>query len=91
MPMAGTGGNTLRDRLKELTLPDLLEIVGKSNETAGFTVIPCRRVVARTFARRGRCRRLAGDFERSLESSLARVQRAACRFLMRRFARGPWA
>ncbi|MCY4237554.1 MAG: hypothetical protein OXC93_04270 [Rhodospirillaceae bacterium] len=26
----GTRGDTLRDRLKELTLPDLLEIAGKS-------------------------------------------------------------
>jgi len=67
----GTGGSTRRDRLKELMLPDLLEIVGQSKETEGFTVIPRRRVVAR-----------------SLESSLAWVQRAACRFLMRRIARG---
>ncbi|MCY4238644.1 MAG: hypothetical protein OXC93_09880 [Rhodospirillaceae bacterium] len=53
----GTRGSTRRDRLKELMLPDLLEIV------------------ERTFAR-------------SPERSLARVQRAACRFLMRRIARG---
>ena len=33
----------------------------------------------------------ARDFERSPERSLARVQRAACRFLMRRDARGPGA
>ncbi len=84
----GYRGSRLRDRLKDLTLPDILEIVGKPKETGGFTVIPRRRVVARTFARRGRCRRLAGDFERSLKNSLARVQRAACRFLMRRVARG---
>ncbi len=69
-------------------LRDILEIVARSKETGGFTVIPRRRVVARTFARRGRCRRLAGDFERSLESSLAWAQLAACRFLMRRVARG---
>ncbi len=85
----GYRGDRLRDRLKDLTLPDLLEIVGKPKETKGFIVISRRRVVARTFARRGRCRRLARDFERSLESSLAWVQRAACRFLMRRVARGP--
>ncbi|MCY4238570.1 MAG: hypothetical protein OXC93_09490 [Rhodospirillaceae bacterium] len=70
----GTRGSTRRDRLKERTLPDLLEIVGQSKETAGFTVIPRRRVVVR-----------------SLERSLASVQRAACRFLMRRVARGPGA
>ena len=84
----GYRGDRLRDRLKDLKLPDILEIVGKPKETKGFIVIPRRRVVARTFARRGRCRRLAGDFERSLESSLAWAQRAACRFLMRRVARG---
>ncbi len=84
----GCRGDRLRDRLKELTLPDILEIVGKPKETGGFTVIPRRRVVARTFARRGRCRRLARDFERGPESSLAWARRAACRFLMRRVARG---
>ncbi len=84
----GYRGSRLRDRLKDLTLPDILEIVGKPKETAGFTVIRRRWVVARTFAWMGRCRRLARDFERSLESSLAWVQRAACRFLMRRVARG---
>ncbi len=84
----GYRGSKLRDRLKDLTLPDILEIVGKPKETAGFTVIRRRWVVARTFAWMGRCRRLARDFERSLESSLAWVQLAACRFLMRRVARG---
>ncbi len=84
----GYRGSKLRDRLKDLTLPDILEIVGKPKETKGFIVISRRRVVARSFAWMGRCRRLAGDFERSLESSLARVRRAACRFLMRRVARG---
>ncbi|MCY4238218.1 MAG: hypothetical protein OXC93_07690 [Rhodospirillaceae bacterium] len=39
------------------------------------------------FARMG----LAGNVERSLERSLAPVWRAACRFLMRRVARGPAA
>ncbi len=85
----GYRGSRLRDRLKDLTLPDILEIVRKPKKTKGFIVISRRRVVARSFAWMGRCRRLAGDFERSLESSLAWVQRAACRFLMRRVARGP--
>ncbi|MCY4239110.1 MAG: hypothetical protein OXC93_12295, partial [Rhodospirillaceae bacterium] len=72
----GTRGSTRRDRLKERTLPDLLEIVAKS-EGRGAALRP-----------EGRCRRLAGDVERSPERSLARVQRAACRSLMRRVARG---
>ena len=41
----------------------------------------------RAFAWMSRCRRLAKDYERSLESSLAWAQLAACRFMMRRIAR----
>ncbi len=67
-------GDTPCDRLQELMLPDIPEIVGKQKETAGFEIIPRRRVVERTFAGTGRCRRRARDFERSPENSLARVQ-----------------
>ena len=42
----------------------------------------------KTFAWLGRCRRLAKDFERTVESSLAWVKLTICRFLMRRVARG---
>ena len=45
-------------------------------------------VAGRTFAWMSRCRRLSNDSGRSLESSLAMVRLAACRFLMRRVARG---
>ena len=68
IPVQGCRAHKMRDRLKEFMLPDILEIVGKSKETAGFKLIPRRRVVARTFARRGRCRQFAGDLERSQES-----------------------
>ena len=72
----GYGG----DRLKELQLPEIPEI-------AGFTVIPRRGVVARTFAGTGQCRRLAGEFERSPESSPVRSESSAPPlFLMRRVA-----
>ncbi len=67
-------GDTPCDRLQELMLPDIPEIVGKQKETAGFEIIPRRRVVERTFAGTGRCRRRTKDFERSPENSLARVQ-----------------
>ncbi|MCY4310758.1 MAG: hypothetical protein OXC54_05535 [Rhodospirillaceae bacterium] len=77
IPVQGCRAHKMRDRLKEFMLPDILEIVGKSKETAGFKLIPRRRVVARTFARRGRCRQFAGDFERSPESSLVGAQRAS--------------
>ena len=74
-------------KLGEFGLGGLVEIVERPKEIRGFTVLYRRWVVERTFARMSRCRRLAKDFERSLESSLARVQLAACRFLMRRAAR----
>ncbi|MXX88283.1 MAG: transposase [Boseongicola sp. SB0677_bin_26] len=46
-----------------------------------------RWVVERTFAWMSRCRRLAKDFERTLASSVAWAQLAACRFPARRLAR----
>ena len=81
-------GQRLRSKLAELGVPDALEIVEKPRNIKGFTVLYRRWVVERTFAWMSRCRRLAKDFERTLESSLAWAQLAACRFLMRRVARG---
>ena len=83
----GYQGPKLREALQEMGLAELVEIVNKLKESKGFMVIPRRWVVERTFAWMSRCRRLAKDFERTLESSLAWVQLAACRFLMRRIAR----
>ncbi len=83
----GYQGPKLASTLQEMGLAELVEIVNKLKESKGFMVIPRRWVVERTFAWMSRCRRLAKDFERTLESSLAWVQLAACRFLMRRIAR----
>ncbi len=84
----GYTGLKLEAELAERGLGSILEIVRKPKEIKGFAVIYCRVVVERSFAWMSRCRRLAKDFERSLESSLAWAQLAACRFLMRRIARG---
>jgi len=84
----GYQGPKLAARLQELGIAELLEIVEKPKDSKGFTVLYRRWVVERTFAWMSRCRRLAKDFERTLASSLAWVQLAACRFLMRRLARG---
>ena len=84
----GYQGPKLASRLAELGVGDMLEIVEKPQGSRGFTLLRRRWVVERTFAWMGRCRRLAKDWERSLESSLAWAQLAACRFLMRRVARG---
>ena len=83
----GYQGEKLASALKKLGIGSDLEIVKKPKDVKGFTVLYRRWVVERTFAWMSRCRRLAKDCERSLESSLAWAQLAACRFMMRRIAR----
>ncbi len=87
----GDQGPKLAAALREMGIADMVEIVEKPKESRGFTVLYRRWVVERTFAWMGRCRRLAKDFERTLESSLAWARLAACRFLVRRIARGKTA
>ena len=79
-------GPKLRGMLKELAIADLIEIVEKPKDIKEFTVLYRRWVVERSFAWLNRCRRLAKDFERTIESSVAWVKLAACRFMMRRLA-----
>jgi putative transposase len=64
-----------------------LEIIKRSDTAKGFEVLPRRWVVERTFAWLGRCRRLAKDWERSLESSTAWTLIASVRLMTRRLAR----
>ena len=64
-----------------------LEIIKRSDAAKGFEVLPRRWVVERTFAWLGRCRRLAKDWERSLESSTAWTLIASVRLMTRRLAR----
>ena len=64
-----------------------IEIIKRSDATKGFEVLPRRWVVERTFAWLGRCRRLAKDWERSLESSTAWTLVASIRLMTRRLAR----
>jgi putative transposase len=64
-----------------------LEIVKRPHTAQGFLVLPRRWVVERTFAWLGRCRRLAKDFERSIESSAAWALVAHIRRLTRLIAR----
>ena len=84
----GYQGPKLEQALAELGIGTLIEIVEKPKGIKEFTVLYRRWVVERTFAWMSRCRRLAKDFERTLASSLAWALLAACRFLMRRVARG---
>lgn len=64
-----------------------IEIVERSEAAQGFALLPRRWVVERTFAWLGRCRRLAKDFEASVNSAVAWVLVAHIRTLTRRLAR----
>ncbi len=61
-----------------------LAIVKRSDQAAGFVVLPRRRVVERTFAWLNRNRRLAKDVEALIASSTAHLYLAATRLLTRR-------
>ena len=64
----GYAGGKLRDALKghgDWTI----EIIKRSDTAKGFEVLPRRWVVERTLAWLGRCRRLAKDWEKTIESS----------------------
>ena len=63
-----------------------IEIV-KRADAVGFTVLPKRWIVERTFAWLGRCRRLAKDFENLARIAIAFVWLASIRFMLRRLAR----
>ena len=64
-----------------------IEIVKRSDRTAGFEVLPRRWVVERTFAWLNRNRRLAKDFEATIASSEAWLYLASVQLLARRLAR----
>lgn len=63
-----------------------LEIVKRSDAARGFVLLPRRWVVERTFAWLNRNRRLAKDFERTIESAEAWLLIASIQLLSRRIA-----
>jgi putative transposase len=63
-----------------------IEIIKRSDATVGFEVLPRRWVVERTFAWLGRCRRLAKDWGKSIESSTAWSFIASIKLMTRRLA-----
>ena len=67
--------------------PHIVEIVAKSPDQIGFAVLPRRWVVERFFAWIGRNRRLAKDFEASIDSARAFLYAASVMLLSRRIAR----
>lgn len=82
----GYAGPKLKGKLKKVG-KFKLEIVKRSDRSEGFEVLPRRWVVERTFAWLGRCRRLAKDFEKTVQSAQAWIYIANIRLLTRRLAR----
>jgi putative transposase len=81
----GYAGDKLRDAMKphgDWTI----EIIKRSDTAKGFVPLPRRWVVERTFAWLGRCRRLAKDWETSIESSTAWACIANIKVMTRRLA-----
>jgi putative transposase len=63
-----------------------IEIIKRSDTAKGFEILPRRWVVERTFAWLNRNRRLAKDFETTIESSVAWLQLASVQLMTRRLA-----
>jgi transposase len=64
-----------------------LEIIKRSDAAKGFELLPRRWVVERTIAWLNRNRRLAKDFEATIESATAWIMIASIKLLSRRVAR----
>lgn len=82
----GYAGPKLRDALISIGRWTI-QIVKRSDTAEGFELLPRRWVVERTFAWLGRCRRLAKDWERTIESAEAWVLFAHIRRMIRLIAR----
>jgi len=82
----GYAGPKLREALVPLGRWTL-QIVKRSDAAKGFVVLPRRWVVERTFAWLGRCRRLAKDWEKTIESAEAWVHITHIRRITRLLAR----
>jgi len=82
----GYAGDKLNTALAEMGRWTV-EIIKRCDTAKGFEILPRRWVVERTFAWLNRCRRLAKDFEASIESAVAWTFIAHIRLLTRRLAR----
>ena len=82
----GYGGGKLRGALDK-TGKWTIEIIERSDTAKGVESLPRRRVVERTFAWPGRCRRPAKDVEATIKSAVARITIASIRLMISRLAR----
>jgi len=80
-----SGGATAAEVKAEAGIP--LEIVKRSDAVRGFSVLPKRWIVERTFGWLGRCRRLVKDFENLARSHAAFIILAMIRLMLRRLSR----
>ncbi|SIR48910.1 MULTISPECIES: IS5/IS1182 family transposase [Acidiphilium] len=83
------GGYQLPKLAAELAKIDCmtLRIVKRSEGKVGFSVLPKRWIVKRTFAWISNCRLLAMDYERHTSSAVAFVRHAIIKIMLRRIAR----
>lgn len=82
----GYAGDKLRDALAKIGTWTL-EIIKRSDTAKGFVLLPRRWVVERTFAWLNRNRRLAKDFERTIESATAWLFLGSIQLITRRIGR----
>jgi transposase len=82
----GYAGPKLRGALQKIGRWTM-EIVKRSDAAKGFKVLPRRWVVERTFACLGRCRRLAKDWEKTIQSAETWLLLAHIRRVTRLLAR----
>jgi transposase len=82
----GLAGPKLKGALEKIGCWTV-EIIKRSDKAEGFEVIPRRWVMERTFAWLGRCRRLAKDWEKSIQLAKSWLLIAHIRLVTRRIAR----
>jgi len=82
----GYASETRRNALRKMGTWNL-EIIRRSDRAKGFKVLPGRWVVERMLAWPGRTRRLAKDWEHTLESAIAWLFISNIRLMTRRIAR----
>jgi transposase len=83
---SGYMGPKFRQGLARVCRQVNVEIV-KRSDAAKFVVLPKRWIVERTIAWLNRCRRLAKDWERLNHNTLAFLQWASVRFMVRKLCR----
>jgi putative transposase len=84
----GYTGAEFKEWVRKLT-GWLFEVVKRPEGTKGFTVLPRRWVVERTFGWLGRSRRLSKEYEQLPESSEAMIYAVMSRLMLKRLARQP--